>query len=211
MPTYANDIQQVSEASISSAQLAVQGATAGVQQYASIVTGGMERMMADLGRMMPAAPSVNVHPFLQARHGMYGHEMSVTGDIKAMFGAGTPETTTLYEYQAMAREDIGRRVGMATTFGGMYAGGAAAGWVAGGKALGAVPGAFRAGRAFAAARGAGAVGAAAMGGLAATGIGLAGVAAFTAIDASVGKIVEDVQDRQDVMNFLEASSFRYMQ
>ncbi len=208
MPTYANDIQQVSSASMINAQNAVQS---GLQQYTSTVSGGMQRLMSDLGRMMPSAPPTQAHPYLQVRHGMYGHEMSLGGDIKAMFGSGTPETTTMYEYQAMAREDFSKRVTNAAVFGGLNTVGAIGGWVAGGKIMGKIPTAFKAGKAIAAARGMGAIGAGLTGGLAATGVGLLGMAAFEVGSATVGKIIGDVKDRQDITNFLEASSFRYMQ
>ena len=211
MPTYANDIQQVSNASLSNARNAIDVANSGIQQYTLTISGGMQRMMSDLGRMMPAAPPVNSHPYMQVRHGMYGQEMSLGGDIKAMTGMGTPETTTMYEYQAMAREDFSRRVANATAFGALNTAGAVGGWVAGGKAISAVPKAFKVGKAIAAARGMGAIGAGVVGGLAATGIGLAGVVAFEVADSTVGKFVGDIKDKQDITNFLEASSFRYLQ
>jgi len=200
MPTYVDDLNQVTAASV-----------AGAQHYTQTVSGGMQRLMSDLGRMMPEAPPANMHPYVQVRHGMYGHEMSLTGDVKAMLGFGTPNTTTTYEYQALAREDMSRRIANASVFGAMNTAGAAATWVGGSAMFSAVPKVFKAGRAIATGMGMGAMGAGAVGVAAATGVGALGLAAFEAADRTIGKIVDDVKDRQDVMNFLEASSFRYMQ
>lgn len=224
MPGYIDEIGPSGYAPPDAMQTAYQTVSQGAQQYGQTVTGGMQHLISDLGSMIPTAPPVNVHPFTQVRHGMYGHEMSFGGDIKAMFGVGTPATTTTYEYQNMAQEDFSRRVANAVSFGSLYTASSAVAWVGGGGMLvaGASKG-FKAGKAAAFARmgGAAAIRAGTLGvGAARAGMTVAGLiggavgaapatAAFLAIDATVGKIVADVEDRQDIMNFVEASSFRY--
>lgn len=179
---------------------------------------GAQKLVSDLGGMMPSLQSPNLHPFIQARHGMYAHEMSFGGDISAMFGRGIPKTTTAYEYQELAARDFGSRIGTGLTMGAFHGAAAMASWTAGTAAVSAgykfgrgaaqasrlATPAMRTGATALARGGMGALGVA--GGLLGAGVGIAGMMAF---DATVGKVAGDIQDRRDIMGFLEASSFRY--
>jgi len=205
-------LEQVAYASMEQAKQTAAGVQLGAQNLVASSVFGAQQMVADLGALMPSSPLPNMHPFMAVRHGMYAHEMSLTGDLKAMFGRGAPDTTSLYEYTELAARDFGQRITNATAATGMYGAGMIGGtllsgsmFTTGGKA------GFKTGRAIAKARKMGMISGAAMGGAGALVGALPAIGAYMAVDATVGKIMDDVADRQDVMNFLEASSFRYMQ
>jgi hypothetical protein len=194
-----------------------QGMNLGINKMGDTMTGmrmGLERMVSDVGGMMPEMASHQMHPFIQARHGMYAHEMSMSGDIASIFGKGIPKTTTAYEYQELASRDLGQRIGTGLTMGAFHGTAALASWHAATVPMGAGWKAGKAmGGAMAAARGLKAGGMAA--GALATGAGLVGgalgLAPVLALDATVGKIADDIGHRRDIMGYLEASSFRYAQ
>lgn len=204
------------------------GANMGMQDLYAGMHVGASRMTADLGAMMPTIAAPNMHPMMQARHGMYSHEMSFGGSAMALMGRGIPETTSAYEYQEMAARDMGQRVAGATTMGAFYGGSAALGWWGGAAAISK---GYKAGRSVG--RGAalakmgyaknigGMMGLMKTGSTAAkfgmraagVGAGLAGalpaMVAFEGLAQYTEAVVDDVQDRRDVMNFVEASSWRY--
>lgn len=189
---------------------------------------GMGRMMADIGSLMPPIAAPQMHDPIHVRHGLYAHEMSLSGSIGSMFHMGIPETTTAYEYREMAGRDLGQRFGGAAAMGTLYGTAAMAGWYGGGALM---TRGFKAGKnlgkgIFLSQMGYGA-GQQGLRQLAATGgtmgkmgfraAGIAGgivgalpaMAAFEALTSYTGAIAEDIMDRQETMNFLEASSFRY--
>lgn len=183
------------------------GMAYGLSGLAAGVTMGTQRMISDIGGLMPPMASPSLHPYLQARHGMYAHEMSFTGSVAGAMGMDIPRTTTSYEYQELAARDLGQRIGNAATMTGLYGGAAMASWHAGTAAVGA---GWKYGKALgqasslAARIGTGAAGIA--GGVAGVAVGLA---PLMALDMAVGDVSQNVRDRQDISNFLEASSFRY--
>jgi len=156
------------------------GAYGGLSHLASGAQVGASRMLADIGSLMPPIAPPQQHPYIQARHGMYAQEMTLTGGFAAMFGRGIPQSTTAYEYNQMASRDVGQRIGNAAGMTAIYGGAAAAGTAA-----------------F--------MGLARFGAMGIVG----GIATAVGIDALANKVAGDVKDRQEVMNFLEASSFRY--
>jgi hypothetical protein len=194
------------------------GATYGIQNLTAGVQLGAERLMADMGSLMPGIAAPQMHPMIQARHGMYAHEMSLSGSAMAMFGRGIPQTTTAFEYQEMAARDMGQRVAGAATQIPLYGAAAFAGWHAGGAAF---MGGMKAGSRFGKAAFLKNVGSPlAMGKMGRMGFKAAGIAggiagaipgmlAFEAISSYAEAVGQDVQDRQEIMNFMEASSFRY--
>lgn len=207
-----DDLKQVTYASMEQAKATVAGAEYGARNLAASTVLGAQRLISDVGKLIPSNPLPNLHPFTAVRHGLYAHEMSLGGDMAAMFGRGIPETTTAYEFQELAARDFGQRTTNAIAATGMYGAGMIGGTVLGGKMLtSGVKAGFSAGKAMATARGAGMIGKGLMAGGGAIAGALPGVAAYMAMDMTVGKIMDDVADRQDVMNFLEASSFRYIQ
>lgn len=181
---------------------------------------GMRRMVADIGSMMPRMAPRNDHQMQMAHHGMYANRMTFMGDAKSIMGWGTPRNTTTYEHQQMASEDMGQRVAGATIFGAAHGGNAVLSWVGSSAALmqGGKAG-WSAGKAYGAARavtaGYAAGGAVAGGAGIAAGVGGAVLGAALPLAAVYGTtkaveaVVNDVKDRQQVSNFIQASSWRY--
>ena len=205
-------LRRATYASMEQARNTMAGISLGAQNLAASTMFGAQQLVSDLGGMIPENPLPNMHPFIAVRHGMYAHEMSITSDLLAMIGKGIPETTTAYEFQERSARDFGQRISNEIAATGMYGAGFVGSTMLGGGLLtkGAKKG-FGAGKALAAARNMGKIKTGMMAAGGAVAGAVPGVAAFMAVDMAVDKIMQDVEDRQDVMNFLEASSFRYMQ
>jgi hypothetical protein len=218
-------LQRVTYASMQQARETMAGAKLGAQTLMASSVLGTQQMIADMGRLMPSSPLPNMHPFMAVRHGMYAHEMSLSGSVGAMVGKNIPDTTSLYEYAELAARDFGQRTSNAALAAAMH----------GSVALGAVamtPGGLSVIKDVAVAGAKAVAGAGGVISMAKTGITTAarggaaafgkvagmlpkgtipGILAYGLADLTVGKVLEDVADRQDITNFLEASSFRYMQ
>ena len=191
---------------------------AGLGNLSDTLQTGTSRMLGDIGGLMPHMIPPQMHPFIQARHGMIGHEMSFLGSLGAIMDfnpfstMNVPDTTTAYRFQELAARDLGDRLGTGMAMGGFYGAaaagtfglgtvGATAGFAMGGRMfdrwtggiqqsrLGRIPTAMR--------MGAGAIG------------GIAGLAPVFAAEAFVSSIGEDIGHRQQLSNFMEASSFRF--
>lgn len=219
-----NFISDSYNASVQNVQDTLGGVSYGLSGLYASGQIGMQKMMGDIGSIMPAMAPQQMHPFMNVHHGMFAHEMTFMGDLVSPFGIGAPKTSSLYEYQELAARDMGERVGSALSMGTLYGTGALASWhlgdmglragySLGSKALKATSWGAKASKGIAS--GARMLGfsarTAVMAGGALGGIAGAAVGLLPAIAAgyAVDKVAGDVADHQDVMNFLEASSFRY--
>ena len=190
---------------------------AGLGNLADSMQTGAGRMLGDIGGMMPHMVPPQMHPFIQARHGMIGHEMSFMGSLGAVLGGnpfgmmGVPESTSAYRYQELAARDLGDRLGTGTAMAGFYGTAAASTFALGtaGASAGFSVGTGMFDR-WSQVQGSrlGTTARMARGGLGLAG-GALGLAPVFAAEAMVGAIGEDIGHRQQLGNFLEASSFRY--
>ena len=196
-------------------------ASASYQRLSDLGTGasiGASKMLSDIGGLMPRAAGINNNQHIQAHHGMYSNRMSFFGDAKALMGWGTPRNVSTYQHQQMAYADMGERLAGGAVFGGMHTVG---GIGAAGLSMGMIPSAkagWTAGKTWGAAKlaskgmGVGTamtVGAGAVGVAGAAAAMIPGLLAVYGAEKAVEAVVADVQDRQQVSKFLEASSWRY--
>lgn len=217
----------------------LEGAQFGVGTMVQGTQMGVGRMLQDLsalGSMVAPVEQVPVTPAHKVYSGMQAYEMSWPGAMWSAFGApalgiprvGTPPDMLALEWQQRAAGFAGERVGQTAATAGVY-GAAAIGGLglfgvmskigsagANPRSIGAMLGVsnfYKAGAGIATAMGATGSGLGSMVARGAMGVGVAAGATILpvmAVDAMAEALVEDIQDRSEIMNYLQNSSFRYM-
>jgi len=206
-----------------------QGVGFGLGTMATGVQVGASKLYGDLasiGNLVNPVQTVPTTNAVSMRHGMTAHEMGFGGSMMGMAGIGTPSDMLSYDWGQASAAHMGRTASDTLTIGGTYAAGMIGGYglmapmfnmqnikrmyglgqrAATGMGAARVAGGATSALGFGAR--AGMTGARMLGGAAVAGGAM--LLPGLALDYMMESVVEQLQDRSEIMDYLESSAFRY--